>query len=254
MMSYVHAPRPDRGLFFHCTPSNVCYCFDTNERNPMLNTLLLACLLSCSSVNANLVPEHLAWQGPVMFINGDITPDTVMSMINLVESAFANHELRVIINSSGGDADAGNAIYDGFRALDSTGIKVRCLVTGRAMSAAFTLLQGCTTRYTLDISRLMLHEPLAVYTPRPGNTNPLVLSISALRAALEGMEASLTAIVNAVAPRLGMTNKALRAKIRDTRWDMTPQEALKARAIDAIWRDSVELFVRQQNERPKATK
>ena len=83
--------------------------------------------------------------------------ESVTSQLTLMESD--NHDpITVYINSPGGSADCGFAIYDLFRFVESPMIT---LCSGICASAAILIFLGGEKgrRYSLEHSRFLLHQP-----------------------------------------------------------------------------------------------
>lgn len=81
----------------------------------------------------------------------------IMTQLLLLE-AESNDDIKVFINSPGGDADAGFAIYDMMRFIKP---KIKAVCTGVVASAAVIILLGATkeNRYSLPSARILIHQP-----------------------------------------------------------------------------------------------
>ncbi len=84
--------------------------------------------------------------------------DTVMKNLILMEQDDPEKPITVYINSPGGGADSGFAIYDMFRFMKPP---VKTIVSGICASAAVIVFLGGEpgSRLSLPNSRFMLHEP-----------------------------------------------------------------------------------------------
>jgi ATP-dependent Clp protease protease subunit len=84
--------------------------------------------------------------------------DTVMKNLILMEQDDPQKPIAVYINSPGGGADSGFAIYDMFRFIKPP---VKTIVSGICASAAVIVFLGGEpgSRFSLPNSRFMLHEP-----------------------------------------------------------------------------------------------
>lgn len=100
-------------------------------------------------------------QNRTILISTDINDEVVDRVIKnliLMEQEDANKPVDVYINSPGGGADSGFAIYDMFRFIKPP---VRTIVSGICASAAVIIFLGGRpgSRFALPNSRFMLHEP-----------------------------------------------------------------------------------------------
>ena len=92
---------------------------------------------------------------------GPIEPKVTQRIIRelvILNEMDREKPIRVYVNSPGGYADDGFAIYDVMRFIEAP---VYTLCTGLAASAATIVMVGGEkgNRYTLPHSRLMLHQP-----------------------------------------------------------------------------------------------
>lgn len=81
----------------------------------------------------------------------------IMAQLILME-AENDEDIKIFINSPGGDADAGFAIFDMMRFVKP---KVKAICTGVAASAAVIILLGAKkeNRYSLPNARVLIHQP-----------------------------------------------------------------------------------------------
>ena len=81
----------------------------------------------------------------------------VMTQLLLLE-AENNDDIKMYINSPGGDADAGFAIFDMMRFVKP---KVKAICAGVAASAAVIILLGSRkeNRFSLPNARVLIHQP-----------------------------------------------------------------------------------------------
>jgi len=90
-------------------------------------------------------------------INKKLARD-VMTRLILLDRESAENEILILINSHGGDADAGFAIYDMIRFIRPP-VKIVC--AGLAASAAVIILLAAEkeNRLSLPNSRFLIHQP-----------------------------------------------------------------------------------------------
>ena len=113
-----------------------------------------------TSSGISLVPEEtLLLSDRIVFVEGTIDSALAMSfMKHIMVLLSRDHDkpISVVINSAGGEINAGMMMYDLIR---SANIKTYC--AGRAYSMAAVLFAcGKHGRYMFPHSELMLHEPL----------------------------------------------------------------------------------------------
>lgn len=100
-----------------------------------------------------------------VFIEGDINAqkagDFIKQML-ILNSKEDSTTIDILINSTGGDINAGFAIYDAMR-LSKAPIRTYCV--GSAYSMAAILFAAGGQRFMLPHSELMLHEPFMIDNP-----------------------------------------------------------------------------------------
>ncbi|MEK7822194.1 MAG: ATP-dependent Clp protease proteolytic subunit, partial [Planctomycetota bacterium] len=82
----------------------------------------------------------------------------VIGQLLLLEQEDPKKDIKIFINSPGGDADAGFAIYDMMRFI---GPRVKAICTGITASAAVIILLGAAKedRYSMPNARILIHQP-----------------------------------------------------------------------------------------------
>lgn len=82
----------------------------------------------------------------------------VISQLLLLEQENPDKDIKIFINSPGGDADAGFAIYDMIKFVKP---KVKVICAGITASAAVIILLGALkeNRYSLPNARILIHQP-----------------------------------------------------------------------------------------------
>ncbi len=82
----------------------------------------------------------------------------VLAQLLILEQESPKEDIKIFINSPGGDADAGFAIYDMMRFIKP---KVKAICAGVAASAAVIILIGAKkeNRFSLENSRILIHQP-----------------------------------------------------------------------------------------------
>ena len=82
----------------------------------------------------------------------------VIGQLLLLEQEDPKKDIKMFINSPGGDADAGFAIYDMMRFIRP---RVKAVCTGITASAAVIILLGAAKedRYSMPNARILIHQP-----------------------------------------------------------------------------------------------
>jgi ATP-dependent Clp protease protease subunit len=96
-----------------------------------------------------------------VILAGEIHRDSaqkVIAQLLLLSAEDPKAPIKLFINSPGGDADAGFAIYDIIRFIESP---VKAICAGLTASAAVIVLLACPKdrRFSLPNSRLLIHQP-----------------------------------------------------------------------------------------------
>jgi ATP-dependent Clp protease protease subunit len=88
----------------------------------------------------------------------DAITQKLITQLLLLETMDPAKEIRVFINSNGGSADGGFAIFDMIRFIKPP---VKTIATGLVASAATIILLGAKKehRFALPHSRLLIHQP-----------------------------------------------------------------------------------------------
>lgn len=116
-----------------------------------------------SSNGITLVPiESCFMTRREIFIEGEITSDSAVSFfkkVMLLNEENMQEPIKIFINSSGGEINAGMLIYDIIQSSKSP-IKMFCIGQAYSMAALLFASGDKGNRYILPHSKLMLHEPL----------------------------------------------------------------------------------------------
>ncbi|RME76600.1 MAG: ATP-dependent Clp protease proteolytic subunit, partial [Planctomycetota bacterium] len=96
-----------------------------------------------------------------IFISEPVTPKLtkrVLSQLMLMDMEDSSKEIRIFLNSPGGSADDGFAIYDAIRSVKSP-VKIIC--TGLTASAGTIILCAASkeNRLSFPHTRIMMHQP-----------------------------------------------------------------------------------------------
>lgn len=205
--------------------------------------LALFLVLLPVSVNAE-TPKPVS----VFVIEGEVTQNTAVGFHFFLDAArSANSDLAIIIDSPGGDADAGLDMYN---ALRKSGLRSKCVVPRFAASAAFLILQGCDVRLAVAGAQLVTHRAKQVTVMR-GELKETDGQLAAIQVELTPEELQeLTAKImqanahliklalefdSIIAARMGLSLGEYLKKVSDGKaWEMTAAEAAAAHAVDGV--------------------
>ena len=100
-------------------------------------------------------------QARTIIVCGDIdkkVAERVITDLIIMENENPDEPITIFINSEGGDADAGFAMYDMIKFVNPP---VRTVCAGIAASAATTILLSADkdNRYALPSARVLIHQP-----------------------------------------------------------------------------------------------
>lgn len=98
-------------------------------------------------------------QDRIIFVNGPISTETshiVIAQLFYLDSEAPGKDIRMFINSPGGEISAGMAIYDAMKSVKS---KVITICSGMAASMGAFLLASGDRRQALPSAEMMIHQP-----------------------------------------------------------------------------------------------
>lgn len=186
----------------------------------------------CSLSSSALAGHSVSPDAPSasVAIVGIIDQDTTLRVLTALSKL--PRQLEVTIDSPGGHTPAAEMIVHAFTSIRTAGTVVKCRVTGKALSAAFWILQACSIREAVPTARFMVHEPFAMW---PGETGTFYrATLPTLRALVKGLEHDSDAIANTCAPRMQLAIPDWHKRLEPGDWNMTALEALKQHALDLI--------------------
>jgi ATP-dependent Clp protease protease subunit len=101
------------------------------------------------------------WKSRIVMVTDEVNKkmaQSVIAQLLLLEQEDPEKDIKVFINSPGGDADAGFAIFDMMKYIKP---KVINICAGVAASAAVLILLGAEreNRVSLPNSRILIHQP-----------------------------------------------------------------------------------------------
>lgn len=161
----------------------------------------------------------------IVFVTGEITDgvaNTFIAQLLFLESNDPDRDISVYINSPGGDAYAGLAMYDTIKHIKND---VATINVGLAASAASMLLAGGTKgkRYALPNSYTMIHQVLGGARGQTTDVEITARHMIKLR----------DDYANALAESTGKDKKKMLEDIERDNW-MDANEAVKYGIIDKV--------------------
>lgn len=126
--------------------------------------------LILSIIVTGILAFQTVYAGPALNLNPRRTVKVVGPIENLRKqsakilrlSEESKKPIYVLVNSFGGSVFAGIGFVQAIDRVKTRGVKVKCVVTGSAMSMATHILSACSHRYALPTSLIMWH-PMAMY-------------------------------------------------------------------------------------------
>ncbi len=146
----------------------------------------------------------------------------VISQLLLLEQEDSNTEIKIFINSPGGDADAGFAIFDMIKFITPS-VKIIC--TGITASAAVIILLATEKekRYSLPNARILIHQPS---TGVHGTASDIQIEASEILKCREKIN-------NLISQETGQSVEKVEDDTKRNYW-MSAEEALKYGLISKI--------------------
>lgn len=146
----------------------------------------------------------------------------IIAQLLLLEQEDPKKPIKIFINSPGGDADAGFAIYDMMRFIKP---EVKAICTGITASAAVIILLGASkkNRFSLPNARILIHQPSTGVMGSAADIEIEASEIIKFRDKINRL----------IAEETGQTVEKVEADTRRNFW-MSGEEALKYGLIDKI--------------------
>ena len=186
------------------------------------------------------LPKGEHWVPKIVIENKAIDAETATWFYtNMAKLAAAGaDDIVVVLNSHGGDTDAGIVMA---HAVEDTGVPVVCVIDGYAESMASYVLQSCDVRLMTRRSFLMIHEARRLQVD-----NAYIHDMEDVLSELKTLNAAMAA---QYCRRMHLTPAQLAAKIKDGhRWYLNADEAVRVGAVDGIAKSVQD--VRSKLERP----
>ena len=134
-------------------------------------TLVVAAIAFISVFTTSYAVDRARMSGTPDFseailINGVIGGRPAIEQAQAIINMAATGEVRIIINSPGGDIFTGTAIISAIEIAKQRGAKVTCIVPFLAASMAMHTFAHCDNRFILNNSFLLFHQGYAANIPK----------------------------------------------------------------------------------------
>lgn len=162
----------------------------------------------------------------IIFLGGGINDDVanlVIAQLLFLEAEDPDKDIHLYINSPGGVVTAGMAIFDTMRYIKAP-VSTICVGQAASMGAVLLAAGEKGKRFSLDHSRIMIHQPLGGFQGQATDISIHAKEILRMKSELNTLLAEMT----------GQTYDKLEA---DTERDyfMSAQEALNYGIIDSVY-------------------
>jgi ATP-dependent Clp protease protease subunit len=170
-------------------------------------------------IYSRLLRERIVFLGQA--VEDDIA-NLITAQLLFLEAEDPDQDISLYINSPGGSAYAGMAIYD---AMQYVKPDVQTICTGMGMSAAAMILCGGAPgkRYALPNAKVMIHQGSAGYRGTPADIQIAATEILAMTRRMAEIISSHT----------GQPVEQVMTDIDRDRF-MTPEEAVEYGIVDAV--------------------
>lgn len=116
--------------------------------------------------------QGIYWPSRTVYLGGDEVnhklSDQVVKNLHMLDRAFSDKGITLMINNPGGEEAHMLAIYDAIKACRN---HVTGIIYGEACSAASVIVQACDTRIMRPHSYMMIHYG----TSDPGSDHPKII-------------------------------------------------------------------------------
>jgi ATP-dependent Clp protease protease subunit len=170
-------------------------------------------------IYSRLLRERIVFLGQP--VEDDIA-NLITAQLLFLEAEDPDRDISLYINSPGGSAYAGMAIYD---AMQYVRPDVQTICTGMGMSAAAMILCGGASgkRYALPNAKVMIHQGSAGYRGTPAD----------IQIAATEILATTRRMAEIISSHTGQTVEQVMTDIDRDRF-MTPEEAVEYGIVDAV--------------------
>ena len=202
-----------------------------------MKTLRLLLLICAFLVPAQSAAEQLRVPALHLDLNtqkvshllGEITQKSANQFLfEQASTSFYAGDRLVLIDSPGGDVDAGKKIMDSLVKEQEHGTKLVCLVFGTAASMAFNILSHCDVRVSTKQATFLFHH--CALSDFPVNVRMTSQHLKEISDEMERIDEQFCA-VNSKALHL---SRALYEKLANSESYWSPRELLSRKYLDAV--------------------
>jgi ATP-dependent protease ClpP protease subunit len=164
----------------------------------------------------------------VVVVTGGINGDTLSHISRSFTELYLRQVQKVtlLISSNGGDGNVALEIYDIIRLYPGD---VNCLVVGKAMSAAATIVQACHRRLATPNSKILIHHGKC-----PEFCNDWLYNEVQLQKFLEHGRAFRERVYKIMEARTGKSREEIQELCFED-MPLYPEQAIKFGLLDGIW-------------------
>ena len=156
----------------------------------------------------------------IVFVTGridDEAAEDIITSLLYLESQSEEKEVKVIINSPGGEVRSGLAIYDAIRLMSAPVITV---CTGTAASMGAVIFAAGDKRIMLPHSEIMIHDPSY------GSLNVDHMKPHEIQERVDSLKKTGDELIKILMERTGRTEEEIRDKTREDSY-FAPKEAIE---------------------------
>src|SRR6266516_1614569 len=177
-------------------------------------------------IYSRLLRERIVFLGTEV---EDQSANLIVSQLLFLEAEDPDTDIRIYVNSPGGSAYAGFAIYD---AMQFVKPDVQTYAVGMAMSAGALILAGSTAgkRFALPNAKVMIHQGSGGFRGSPSD----------IQIAAREILSVTDRMATIIAKHSGQSKEQVMKDIDRDRF-MTPEEAVEYGIVDAVIRSPAAL-------------
>lgn len=142
---------------------------------------------------------------------------------------FGYKKLKIIIDSPGGDAQAGLVMYDMLRDARDKGMTIDCEIWGNCASAATLIACACDSVAISPNSSFMVHQPYGF----------IMGTASEQRSSADDLDNLAERYYKIYSAKTGMTVANIRKKLAEGDWKMTAEEAVANGFVDKMLKPAI---------------
>ncbi len=180
----------------------------------------------------NPLEERKRWEllrNGVVWVTGEIDDVLAYQIISSLQWAASLNvtSVTVFLNTYGGNIYDALAIYDSIRALTNV-MEINTVAVGNCYSAGVVLLQAGTQRFITPNTYLLIHEVSSWTWGK----------VSEHEDAAKHLKELQERVFKILTERSRTTVRQLKARSHRRDWWISPEEALRLRFVDGLWRPS----------------